>query len=110
MSASLALDNGGTRQAGMTSDYDVFIIDRGLGDNQKSVTFCDADACCSCGLSEGDPDCLRRKADFCLWLAVKFPRAALGAAFNKLGLDLIKDSEALEGERTVLARRKQVAT
>jgi hypothetical protein len=74
------------------------------------MKFCDADACSSCDLAEGQPACLRRKADFCLWLAVKFPRAALGAAFNKLGLNLIKDSEALERERTVLVRCKQVAT
>jgi hypothetical protein len=62
------------------------VIDRAPNDNRNPVTFCDADACCSCGVAEGDPDCLRRKADFCLWLAVKFPRAALGAALNKLGL------------------------
>jgi hypothetical protein len=90
------------------SDYEV--IDRAPSDNRKPVTFCDADACCSCDLPEGDPDCLRRKADFCLWLAVKFPRAAVGAAFNKLGLDLIKDSEALERERAVLVQRKKAAT
>jgi hypothetical protein len=89
-------------------DYEV--IDRAPSDNRNPVTFCDADACCSCDLAEGEPDCLRRKADFCLWLAVKFSRAAVGAAFNKLGLDLIKDSEALERERAVLVQRKQAAT
>jgi hypothetical protein len=90
------------------NDYDV--IDREPGDNQNPMTFCDADACCTCGVVEGDSDYLRRKADFCLWLAVRFPRAALGAALNKLGLDLIKDSEALERERAVLSRRKPTAT
>jgi hypothetical protein len=89
-------------------DYEV--IDRAPNDNRNPMTFCDADACCSCGLAEGDPNCLHRKANFCLWLAMKFPRAALGAALNKMGLDLIKDSEALERERAVLARRKQAAT
>ena len=93
----------------MASDYDVIAIGR-LDGNREPMRYCDADACCSCGLAEGDPDCLRRKADFCLWLAVKFPGAALGAALNKLGLDLIKDSEALERERAVLAPRKQAAT
>ena len=44
------------------NDYDV--IDRGPGDNQNPMTFCDADACCSCALAEGDPDCLRRKGIF----------------------------------------------
>lgn len=82
-------------------DYGVIVIARGFGDNQSSVTFCDADACCCCGLVEGDPDCLRRKADFCLWLAAKLHKAALGAALNKLGLDLIKDAQALEQERSV---------
>ena len=90
------------------NDYDV--IDREPGDDQNPMTFCDADACCTCGVVEGNSDCLRRKADFCLWLAVRFPRAALGAALNKLGLDLIKDSEALERERAVLSRRKPAAT
>jgi hypothetical protein len=90
------------------NDYDV--INRGPGDDQNPMTFCDADACCSCGVMEGDPDCLRRKADFCLWLAVRFPKAAFGVTLNKLGLDLIKDSEALERERAVLSRRKPAAT
>ncbi len=73
------------------------------------MKFCDADACASCGLVEGDPDCLRRKAEFCLWLATKFPGAAIGAALAKMGLDLIKDSEALERERAVFSYRKQAA-
>jgi hypothetical protein len=85
------------------NDYDV--IDRGPGDNQNPMTFCDADACCSCALAEGDPDCLRRKADFCLWLAARFSRAGIRSALEKLGFDLIKDSEALDRERTVLSHR-----
>jgi hypothetical protein len=64
----------------------------------------------SCGLVEGEPDCLRRKADFCLWLAAKFPGARIGAALKKMGLDLIKDSEALDRERAVFSRRKRVTT
>jgi len=91
-------------------DNESIVVDRAPSDNRNPVTFCDADACSSCGLAEGDPDCLRRKADFCLWLAVKFPRAALGAALNKLSLNLIKDSEALERERAILARRRRAAT
>jgi hypothetical protein len=82
----------------------------GLGDGRESITFCDADACASCSLVEGDPDCLRRKADFCLWLAAKFPGAAIGAALKKMGLDLIKDSEALDRERAVLSHRSNGAT
>ena len=67
------------------------------------MRFCDADACCSCALAEGGTDCLRHKADFCFWLAIRFPR--IGAALNKLGLHLIADAEALERERAVLSRR-----
>jgi hypothetical protein len=74
------------------------------------MKFCDADACWSCGLAEGDPECLRRKADFCLWLAARFPETALSTTLNKLGLDLIEDSEALERERAVFSRRKRAAT
>jgi hypothetical protein len=76
----------------------------GLGEGEP-ITFCDADACASCSLVEGEPDCLRRKADFCLWLAAKFPGAAIGAALKTMGLDLIKDSEALDRERAVLSHR-----
>jgi len=64
----------------------------------------------SCSLVEGEPDCLRRKAAFCLWLAAKFPGAAIGAALKKMGLDLIKDSEALDRERAVLSHRSNGAT
>ena len=75
----------------------------GLGEGEP-ITFCDADVCASCSLVEGDPDCLRRKAVFCLWLAARVPGAAVGAALKKMGLDLIKDSEALARERAVLSR------
>jgi len=34
------------------NDYDV--IDREPGDNQNPMTFCDADACCTCGVVEGE--------------------------------------------------------
>ena len=79
----------------------------GLGEDREPVTFCDADGCASCSLVEGEPDCLRRKADFCLWLAAKFPGARIGAALKKMGLDLIKDSEALDRERAVLSRQSR---
>ena len=67
------------------------------------MRFCDADACCACALAEGGPDCLRHKADFCFWLAIRFP--GVGAALNRLGLHLITDAEALERERAVVSRR-----
>ena len=81
----------------------------GPGEHPEPVTFCDADACASCSLVEGEPDCLRRKAAFCLWLAVKFPGAAIGGALKKMGLDLIKHSEALDRERAVLSHRSNGA-
>jgi len=65
------------------------------------VRFCDADACCSCALAEGGPDCLRRKADFCFWLAIRLAR--VGAVLNKLGLHLIADAEAQERKRAVVS-------
>jgi hypothetical protein len=58
---------------------------------------------------EGDPDCLRCKADFCFWLAAQFPGAAIDAALKKMGFDLIKDSEALDRERAVLSHRSSGA-
>jgi hypothetical protein len=78
----------------------------GLGGDQEPVTFCDADACASCALVEGEPDCLRRKAGFCHWLAAKFPGAAIGTGLMKMGLDLIKGSEALDREQAVLSHRR----
>jgi hypothetical protein len=81
----------------------------GLNGYRESVTFCDADACGSCGLAEGAPHCLRRKANFCFWLANRFARADLGIALHKLGLDLTKDADALERERVVLSGRDRAA-
>ncbi len=69
------------------------------------MKFCDADACRSCALAEGEPECLRRKANFCLWLALTFPGTGVRTVLEKLGLDLIKDSEALVQEQVVLSRR-----
>ncbi len=73
------------------------------------MTFCDADACRSCTLAEGEPECLRRKANFCLWLALTFPKTGLRTILERLGLDLIKDSEALEQEQVVLSRRHRAS-
>jgi hypothetical protein len=91
----------------MTSKYEGLI--GGLTGHRPPVTFCDADACCSCGLVEGHPDCLRRKAIFCRELAAGFVGAALGAALNKLSLALLKDADALDRER-VLSHGKRAAT
>jgi len=77
----------------------------GLDGQRDSVRFCDADACPSCGLAEGAPHCLRRKAKFCFWLANRFRCAGLGTTLHKLGLDLTKDADALERERVALSSR-----
>jgi hypothetical protein len=76
-----------------------------LNGNRDSVRFCDADACGSCDLAEGAPHCLRRKADYCLWLANRFGKADLGIALHKLALALAKDADALEREEVVLSGR-----
>jgi hypothetical protein len=81
-----------------------------LNGNREPVRFCDADACGSCGFAEGVPQCLRRKAKFCFWLANRFPSAGLGTALRKLGLDLTKDADALARERVVFSNRDQAAT
>ena len=49
---------------------------------------------------------LRRKADFCLWFALRFPKAGIGVALQKLAFDLITESEALERERAVFYRSR----
>ena len=80
-------------------------LPRRVSENIDSMDFCDADACSSCDLEEGEPACLQRKADFCLRLAVKNLGADLRAAFEKLGLDLLRDSDALQKERAVLGNK-----
>ena len=85
----------------------------GMGDrpngSRESEFFCDADACGSCGLAEGATHCLRRKANFCFWLATRASSAGLGSALHKLGSDLTKDAEALEREQIVLSDRDRPA-
>ena len=86
----------------------------GMGDrlngSREFEVFCDADACGSCNLAEGAPHCLRRKADFCLWLANRFGTADLGVALRKLASALAKDADALEREDVVLSGRNRAAT
>ena len=69
------------------------------------MNFCDADACSSCDLAEGETACLRRKSDFCARLAVGIPGFGLRAALEKLSLDLMKESDALDREAAVLFSR-----
>ena len=69
------------------------------------MNFCDADNCSSCDLAEGEPECLRRKSDFCVRLSLTIPHLGLRAALEKLSLDLMKESDALEREAAVLFSR-----
>ena len=71
------------------------------------MNFCDADACSSCDLAEGEPACLRRKSDFRARLAAGIPGLALRATLEKLSLDLTKESDALEREAAVLFSRQE---
>jgi hypothetical protein len=71
------------------------------------MELCDADACPSCDLAEGEPACLRRKADFCARLAAATSGVGLRAALEKLSLDLLRESDALERERAVLGTKLQ---
>jgi hypothetical protein len=90
-------------------DNPMVLISMSDGPNGASMKFCDADACGSCGLTEGAPDCLRRKANFCFWLVNRFARGSLGAALHKMGLNLIKDADALEKEAEALSGRDRAA-
>ena len=63
------------------------------------MKFCDADACSSCDLAEGEPECLRRKSDFCLQLAIGIRGLGLGAALEKLSLDLRRSPTPWRGKR-----------
>jgi len=45
-------------------------------------------------------------ADFCLWFALRFPKAGIGVALQKLAFDLITESETLERERAVFYRSR----
>jgi hypothetical protein len=50
---------------------------------------------------------LRRKSDFCARLATGISGLGLGAALEKLSLDLTKESDALEREAAVLSGRQE---
>jgi hypothetical protein len=72
---------------------------------RTAMKFCDADACASCELAAGTCACLRQKAQFCLWLSVRASNRNIRRALEKLGLDLIAESHALEREKAIIARQ-----
>jgi hypothetical protein len=63
------------------------------------MKFCDADACPACALREGSPECLRQKAQFCMWLAPRSSSEAVRTAIEKMGSDLMDEANALEREQ-----------
>ena len=71
------------------------------------MKFCDADACPSCALVEDECACLQHKAQFCIGLAARKSNSSLRVALEKLGLDLIAESDALEKERAILSHGKR---
>jgi hypothetical protein len=66
------------------------------------MRFCDVDACSSCELAADECACLRKKAQFCLWLSVRAANLKIRGVLEKLSVDLIAESEALEKEKAVL--------
>jgi hypothetical protein len=67
-----------------------------------AMKFCDADACHSCPAAVDMPCCLRRKAQFCLWLAGSRSAPSIRGALETMSLRLMEDAEALEREAAAL--------
>lgn len=68
------------------------------------MKFCDADACSSCPLVDNEYACLQQKGEFCIWLSTRPCSSNIRRALEKLGLDLIAESEVLAREKAVLAQ------
>lgn len=66
------------------------------------MKFCDADACHSCSAAADMPCCLRRKAQFCKWLARGRSARGIRGALETMSLQLMQDAEALEREAAAL--------
>ena len=86
---------------------DARIVKRCVG-TWLTMKFCDADACPSCALVEDECACLQHKARFCIGLAARTSNSGLRVALEKLGLDLIAESDALEKERAVVCHDKRL--
>jgi hypothetical protein len=66
------------------------------------MRFCDADACSSCEVAADECACLRQKAQFYLCLSVRAANLKIRGVLEKLGVDLIAESDALKKEKAVL--------
>ena len=77
----------------------------GLGDGREPITFCDADVATLVVWWKVTPTACAARRIFVFGWQRSFPEPLLGAALKKMGLDLIKDSEALVRERAVLSHR-----
>jgi len=73
---------------------------------RAAMKFCDADACSSRELARDECACLRQKAQFCIWLSVRVSNKKIRGALEKLGSDLIAESDALEREKAALSNGK----
>jgi hypothetical protein len=67
------------------------------------MRFCDAEACHSCPAATDMPCCLRRKAQFCRWLARRRSARGIRGALETMSLQLMEDAEALEREAAALS-------
>jgi hypothetical protein len=64
------------------------------------MRFCDADACLDCSLADGTAACLRRKAEFCMWLATTRPPESR-STLERLSLELMEEASAIEKENSI---------
>jgi hypothetical protein len=69
------------------------------------MRFCDADACSSCSLADNECACLKQKGEFCIWLSARPSSGKIRRALEKLGLDLIAESEVLGKQRAFQPKR-----
>jgi len=68
------------------------------------MKFCDPEICRSCPAAADMPCCLRRKAQFCMWLARRRSARAIRGALETMSLRLMEDAEALEREAAALPK------
>ena len=73
------------------------------------MKFCDSEACPSCPHEGNIPDCLRRKANFCIALARTPSAQGAHVALERLSVLLLEEAAALEKETAALAPKQQSA-
>lgn len=60
------------------------------------MKLCDATTCETCEFIEGEADCLRYKARYCIWLASHPQAAAVRNLLKEMSLDFMHDALAAE--------------